>query len=175
MSYQGEYPVGQNGYGHAFRVPVPPASAIPDDQSFGNGNQDSLLEVVESIEFGDEEREIMDEVDRLREAGVDQLVELPQIVVVGDQSAGKSSVLEALTEVDFPRASTKCTRFATQIKLRHSNDKSFSANIIPDSSCTPAEKERLAQFPQSFGKEIPFREIIALATNTIYPPGKPSF
>jgi GTP-binding protein EngB required for normal cell division len=176
MSYQAGFATGQNGYySNSYRATVPPASAIPDDRHFENGSQDPLLEVVESIEFGNEEREIMDEIDKLREAGVDQLVELPQIIVVGDQSAGKSSVLEALTEVYFPRASTKCTKFATQIKLRHSNDSSFSANIIPDSSSTPVEKQRLAQFPQSFEKETPFREIIVLATNTICPPDNPRF
>ena len=57
--------MGQEGYGRGYRVPVPPASPFPGNQNFGNGNQDPLLKVVESIEFGDEEREIMDEIDRL--------------------------------------------------------------------------------------------------------------
>jgi hypothetical protein len=32
-------------------------------------------------------------VDRLRDSGLDQMVSLPRIVVVGEQSAGKSSLL----------------------------------------------------------------------------------
>jgi GTPase SAR1 family protein len=39
-------------------------------------------------------------------------------VVVGDQSSGKSSLLEGLTGLSFPVASDLCTRFATQIVLR---------------------------------------------------------
>lgn len=86
MSYQGAYVVAQNQYNsHGYRPRVPPTSVAPDEPNAVNGNEDSLLDVVDSIEFGDEEREIMDEIDRLREAGVDKLVELPQIVVVGDQ------------------------------------------------------------------------------------------
>ena len=37
----------------------------------------------------------------------------PQIAVCGNQFSGKSSVLEALTEVPFPRSDNFCTRFAT--------------------------------------------------------------
>src|ERR1700712_3009909 len=72
--------------------------------------------IVDNIDFGDEQRGLLDELDKLREHGVDKYVELPQIVVVGDQSSGKSSVLEAISELPFPRSSIRCTRFATQIK-----------------------------------------------------------
>jgi hypothetical protein len=50
-----------------------------------------------------EQRELMDLVDRLRHAGLSSVLQLPQIVVCGDQSSGKSSVLEAITEIPFPR------------------------------------------------------------------------
>ncbi|CAF1162122.1 unnamed protein product, partial [Rotaria sp. Silwood1] len=37
-------------------------------------------------------------------------IPLPQIVVVGDQSVGKSSILEAISGVELPRAQNICTR-----------------------------------------------------------------
>ncbi|CAF1090832.1 unnamed protein product [Rotaria sordida] len=37
-------------------------------------------------------------------------ISLPQIVVVGDQSVGKSSILEAISGVELPRAQNICTR-----------------------------------------------------------------
>ncbi|KAL4907042.1 P-loop containing nucleoside triphosphate hydrolase protein [Aspergillus multicolor] len=40
-------------------------------------------------------------------------------VVCGDQSAGKSSVLEGISGIPFPRQDGLCTRFATEIVLRH--------------------------------------------------------
>ena len=61
--------------------------------------------IVDNIDFGDEQRGLLDELDKLREHNVDKYVELPQIVVVGDQSSGKSSVLEAISELPFPRSS----------------------------------------------------------------------
>lgn len=50
-----------------------------------------------------DQRNFMDLVDRLRRAGLSSILQLPQIVVCGDQSSGKSSVLEAITEIPFPR------------------------------------------------------------------------
>jgi hypothetical protein len=37
--------------------------------------------------------DLLDSVDRLRSQGIDHYVSLPQIIVCGDQSSGKSSVL----------------------------------------------------------------------------------
>jgi serine/threonine protein kinase len=39
---------------------------------------------------------------------------LPQIVACGDQSSGKSSVLDAITGLTFPKNLVTCTRFATE-------------------------------------------------------------
>ena len=57
-----------------------------------------------------------------------------QLVVVGDQSAGKSSVLQAITEVSFPVKDGTCTRFPIQISFRQtSTEKDFpiKATIVP--------------------------------------------
>jgi hypothetical protein len=76
-----------------------------------------------------EQQQLLDEIDELRAAGVG--VKLPQIVVVRDQSSGKSSVLEALTQLRFPAAAKLCTRLATEIKVRRSIDEKLSVSIIP--------------------------------------------
>jgi hypothetical protein len=47
---------------------------------------------------------------------------LPQIIVCGLQSSGKSSVLEAITEIPFPRSEGTCTRFVTKVTLRPDED-----------------------------------------------------
>ena len=41
-----------------------------------------------------------------------------QLVIVGDQSAGKSSLLQSLTDIPFPVADRLCTRFPTRIVSR---------------------------------------------------------
>lgn len=37
-------------------------------------------------------------------------MDLPQIAVIGQQSAGKSSVIEAISGITLPRSSGTCTR-----------------------------------------------------------------
>ena len=45
-------------------------------------------------------------------------IECPGVLVVGAQSAGKSSVLERLTGIAFPRAENTCTRVPTIVQLQ---------------------------------------------------------
>lgn len=61
---------------------------------------------------------LLEKIDKLFACNVGEYINLPQLVVVGDQSSGKSSVLEGLTKLKFPRNSGLCTRFATQIIFR---------------------------------------------------------
>ncbi|KAI0534900.1 P-loop containing nucleoside triphosphate hydrolase protein [Xylaria digitata] len=63
-------------------------------------------------------RDLLDAIDTLRSQGIDRYVDLPQIIVCGDQSSGKSSVLEAISGLSFPTKDNLCTRFATELILR---------------------------------------------------------
>ncbi len=85
----------------------------------------------------------MDIIDKLRDLGVHEFVELPQLVVVGDQSSGKSSVLEAIADVPFPRDATLCTKFATNITLRRQPTENVHVSIIPGKSASQDKAERL--------------------------------
>jgi hypothetical protein len=98
---------------------------------------------------GTEQRKILDLVDRLRRAGLSSILQLPQLVVCGDQSSGKSSVLEAITEIPFPRKENLCTRFATEIILRRDVSSSITCKINPDKSRPDGEQKKLAGFQKS--------------------------
>jgi interferon-induced GTP-binding protein Mx1 len=63
-------------------------------------------------------RPYIDLVDNLRSSGVDQDVSLPSVVVIGDQSTGKSSVLEAISGVQLPRGAGIVTRCALELRLK---------------------------------------------------------
>ncbi|CAM9666173.1 unnamed protein product, partial [Chrysoparadoxa australica] len=45
----------------------------------------------------------LDLIDELRSHGINRDLPLPQIAVMGDQSCGKSSVLESISGIPFPR------------------------------------------------------------------------
>jgi len=74
--------------------------------------------------------QLLRKIDRLFECNVGNYIDLPQLVVVGDQSSGKSSVLEGITGFPFPRDSGLCTRFATQITFRRGPIDCISVSII---------------------------------------------
>ncbi|CAD7925244.1 unnamed protein product [Amoebophrya sp. A120] len=62
-------------------------------------------------------------VDDLRDVGLQQIISLPRIVVVGSQSSGKSSVLESIVGYDFlPRGDGVVTRRPLELRLVHISD-----------------------------------------------------
>uniref|UniRef100_A0AAR2JYI2 Uncharacterized protein n=1 Tax=Pygocentrus nattereri TaxID=42514 RepID=A0AAR2JYI2_PYGNA len=63
-------------------------------------------------------RPYIDLIDSLRLIGIEEDLALPTIAVIGDQSSGKSSVLEALSGVALPRGSGIVTRCPLELKLR---------------------------------------------------------
>jgi hypothetical protein len=103
-----------------------------------------------------EQRKILDLVDNLRSKGLSSVLQLPQIAVVGDQSSGKSSVLEAITQIPFPRKENLCTRFATEVSMRREQTESITCRIAPDSARSDDEKKRLRGFVRTM---IDFNEL----------------
>ncbi|KAF9335839.1 hypothetical protein BGZ91_010307 [Linnemannia elongata] len=79
-------------------TPVRPTSALFDAES--------------------EYQQVIDTINRIQNHGLPHKLSVPKMVIIGDQSSGKSSVLEALTKLSFPRDKDMCTRFATQVNLR---------------------------------------------------------
>jgi len=73
-------------------------------------------------------RSMISLIDKLRDLGVEEYIELPKICVLGTQSAGKSSVLESIVGMDFlPKSSGLCTRRPLELRL----------NYIPESESKP--------------------------------------
>ena len=122
--------------------------------------------------LGDEQRGLLDLIDKLQFAQLDN-VKLPQIVVVGDQSAGKSSVLEALSGTPFPRDAGACTRFATEIRLRRAKETTLKVSIIADKTRPLAEQQRLQQYGGHVTGDYPFDTMMRDATELIAPKNIP--
>ncbi|KAF2091553.1 hypothetical protein K490DRAFT_70374 [Saccharata proteae CBS 121410] len=138
------------------------ASVNPDLQPFTDTEYEpSSLDALQS----DEMRTLMNAVDKLRHVGLGTVLQLPQLVVCGDQSSGKSSVLEAITEIPFPRKENLCTRFATEIIMRRAIKESISTKIIPDKTRPAEEQRKLKEFRNSISGFAELPALMEEATN----------
>ena len=65
---------------------------------------------------------LVKKIQDLRHLGIeDSNIALPRICVVGDQSTGKSSLIEGMSEIKVPRSAGTCTRCPMEINLTHSD------------------------------------------------------
>ncbi|CAI6020287.1 unnamed protein product [Clonostachys chloroleuca] len=101
--------------------------------------------------------QLLDKIDRLRDLNIAQHVALPQLVVAGDQSSGKSSLLENVTGIPFPRDQTLCTRHATQISSRRQDDEAVHISIIPGPNATEDHRKHLEAFHCTESSSSEFR------------------
>ncbi|OBZ65896.1 Interferon-induced GTP-binding protein Mx2 [Grifola frondosa] len=70
----------------------------------------------------DGRRHMFDLINSLRSTGVQTDIDIPMIAVIGSQSAGKSSLIESISDIMLPRASGTCTRCPTECKLEYSTE-----------------------------------------------------
>lgn len=138
-------------------VPTPPIAMDLESMTTGS------LQALQS----DDQRKVMDIVDKLRRTGLSGIVGLPQLVVCGDQSSGKSSVLEALTEIPFPRKENLCTRFATEIILRRDPSSTIKITITPDKNRSKEEQVKLNAFAKAISNFAQLPEVIEDATQVM--------
>lgn len=99
--------------------------------------------------------------------------------------SGKSSVLEGITKLPFPRDSGLCTRFATQITFRRAHTVSTTVTIIPHKGATQAHADELRAFksvtnaalePISFSKTMKdVHKLMGLSDSTQDGEGKSTF
>ncbi|XP_059133546.1 interferon-induced GTP-binding protein Mx2-like [Peromyscus eremicus] len=90
---------------------------LPNGETdLGEKNQEPMNNLCRQYE--EKVRPCIDLIDSLRALGVEQDLALPAIAVIGDQSSGKSSVLEALSGVALPRGIGIVTRFPVVLKLK---------------------------------------------------------
>ncbi|KAF3152612.1 hypothetical protein TWF569_002918 [Orbilia oligospora] len=68
--------------------------------------------------LGEDMRDMVNTINQLRMKGVEDLgLPLPRIAVIGNQSAGKSSLIEAISGIRVPRYAGTCTRCPLEITL----------------------------------------------------------
>lgn len=103
-----------------------------------------------------EQMELLNAIDSLRLHGLGEIIALPQLIVCGDQSSGKSSVLEAISGVPFPTKDDVCTRFATEVILRRAPSVSMTVSIVPSGDLSANDQERISQFRHNLASKDDF-------------------
>ncbi|KAM3540779.1 hypothetical protein ARSEF1564_006291 [Beauveria bassiana] len=114
------------------RVPsmLPPIIAPQEEGSFF---QESFKDIARRL------KAYNDALGELQQLGVSHDVQLPELVLVGDQSAGKSSLMSGLAQLDLPRSEGTCTRCPLHI----------SVSMNPQWSCRVGLRKQYTYSPPS--------------------------
>ncbi|KLO96639.1 Uncharacterized protein LW93_13738 [Fusarium fujikuroi] len=123
----GKFPT-DSSLGDVFYDPSPTSISSP------RPHDESNQEIMPEDPFDSQHNRILfDAIDALQSFGAGDL-SIPQLIIVGGQSSGKSSLLQSLTGIPFPVDSGCCTRFPTRIVSRRTepdSDDSFRITIDP--------------------------------------------
>lgn len=79
---------------------------------------------------GEQVNLLVDAIEELRKLGLKEIdTELPELVLIGDQSAGKSSLMGAIAEINLPKNMGMCTRCPANIKTAPANRWSCTVSL----------------------------------------------
>lgn len=94
-------------------------------------------------------RALVKKIQDLRHLGIeDSKIALPKICVVGDQSTGKSSLIEGMSEIKVPRSAGTCTRCPMEINLSDS-DQPWRCEVKLSCSYTYSTKNGLRKITKA--------------------------
>ncbi|KAI4765139.1 hypothetical protein E4T51_01891 [Aureobasidium sp. EXF-12344] len=100
------------------------AAPTPDPEMCG-GQVNAELDLL-----GRPVQKLVQLIKDLEQLGVEtKRLPLPKIVVVGDQSAGKSSLIEGISGIKVPRSDGTCTRCPLEITLFSSEDTAWTCKV----------------------------------------------
>jgi hypothetical protein len=126
------------------------------------------LPSLQALQSADQ-MELLNVVDSLRAEGLSEITALPQLIVCGDQSSGKSSVLEAISGIPFPRQENVCTRFATEVILRRATNNEIIVSIVPSRDRQPTERQQLSNFKHELSMRDDFPKLFEKAKEAMAP------
>ncbi|CAL9004560.1 unnamed protein product [Prunus brigantina] len=126
------------------------SSILQDDQeglSFSSSKAQLLFNNAPIVSsYNDKIRPMLDAIDKLRVLMVmEEGIQLPTIVVVGDQSSGKSSVLESLAGISLPRGQGICTRVPLVMRLQHHSDPKPELSLEYNGRVEQTDEENISE------------------------------
>jgi GTP-binding protein EngB required for normal cell division len=113
---------------------------------------------------GRDSKKLIDTIDQLRKIGLKSVdTKLPELVLVGDQSAGKSSLMGAIAEINLPKGQSMCTRCPTNIKTSDAATWGCAVSLQLSYDFQPGRRAGL-----EFQNWTPADEVSTIPFKTIY-------
>ncbi|KAI9508380.1 P-loop containing nucleoside triphosphate hydrolase protein [Russula earlei] len=135
---------------------------------------DGLLSTLAPVGLSDplyasRRKKMFDFLSRVRSLGADVDLDIPAIAVIGWQSAGKSSLIEAISGITLPRASGTCTRCPTECQLTNSEGQ-WTCTVSLRFTKASDGSTREVQFGQDITEKADVTERIRRAQRAILSP-----
>lgn len=93
-----------------------------------------------------DQAEVLDSIEKVQQTSICAGIDTPRIVVCGDHSSDKDSLLEALTQLPFPPRSSEMQCCATELVMKYAPNPRVYASIRPDPSRLIADALYLRRF-----------------------------
>jgi len=93
------------------------------------GDQIQVMTSLSGTGYDSSRGKLNEVLQALCDCGIEQVIPLPKIVVIGNQSAGKSSLIEAISQIKVPRAQGTCTRCPMEVRLRRGDSASWKCEV----------------------------------------------
>ncbi|KAL1836814.1 hypothetical protein VTJ49DRAFT_4615 [Mycothermus thermophilus] len=91
-------------------------------------------------DIGQKLKYINDALGELQARGIQHVASLPELVLVGDQSSGKSSLMSAIAGLTLPRSSGTCTRCPIHIRVSRADEWSCRVFLKQDYDFRPPNR-----------------------------------
>jgi GTPase SAR1 family protein len=104
---------------------APPDGDIQLDEPLGSADQSPLSQT----KYAFSRQKLNEIIKMLRDCGTEGEIQLPKIAVIGNQSAGKSSLIEGISRIKVPRASGTCTRCPMEVALSRSDVEPWKCKV----------------------------------------------
>jgi GTPase SAR1 family protein len=89
----------------------------------------SAMATLSGTVYQSSRKKLNEVLQALCDCGIEQVLPMPKIVVIGNQSAGKSSLIEAISQIKVPRAQGTCTRCPMEVRLRRGDSKDWKCEV----------------------------------------------
>ncbi|KAJ7032332.1 P-loop containing nucleoside triphosphate hydrolase protein [Mycena alexandri] len=110
--------------------------------------------------YATQRKEMLALMSRLRSVGAQTELDLPRIAVIGNQSAGKSSLVEAISGIKVPRESGTCTRCPFECRMSSAPEWSCRISIRREFDNTGKHLREVSE--EAFGDPIKDKDAVEL-------------